>query len=70
MRNVLAMTAIAIGLALAGVQETVAEDAVPSGDTLDRTVLPIPPGPFEGKIGKSGRLRTRESLGFPCFLRR
>jgi hypothetical protein len=50
MRELLSGMILVLGLAATGPQVTAAQE---SGDKMDRTVLPIPPAPFWGVIGKT-----------------
>jgi hypothetical protein len=49
MRELLSGMILVLGLAATGPQVTAAQE---SGAKMDRTVLPIPPAPLQGVIGK------------------
>ena len=53
MTRLSAMVALVIGLVLVGPQNARAQEPAQSGNKLDRSVLPILPAPFNGKIGRT-----------------
>lgn len=58
MRDVLAVVMIAFGLAVTGSPCALAEESNTSSDQLDRSVLPIPPAAFKGKIERTAKEST------------
>jgi arylsulfatase len=58
MRNIVAVAVLALGLVAAGSPIALAQESKTSGDQPDRTVLPIPPAPFKGKIERTAKDST------------
>jgi len=51
MTRLFAMVTMVIGLVFVSPQIVLAEEGAQAGDEIDRSVLPIMPAPFKGKIG-------------------
>ncbi len=58
MRHYLAAAMIVLGLAVAGSTSALAAESKTSGDQPDRSVLPVPPAPFKGKIERTAKDST------------
>jgi hypothetical protein len=53
MTRLFAMVTMVIGLVFVSPQIVLAEEGAQAGDDIDRSVLPITPPPFKGKIGRT-----------------
>ena len=58
MRHFIAAAIIALVLAVAGSPLAIAQETKTSGEQIDRSVLPIPPAPFRGKIERTAKDST------------